>query len=210
MDTIHTNLKPSKYLDDAKNLEIKENIETLNDNQLSKPQQNSSTTIRPTNNSNSILNEEAEENRNKQIQNKNSNIDTQEETLKNNGKTEENKRQAQIDLPFINFSKKRKNSLNYIRVRKIDVLPRNDIYEASDEDLEFIHSFNQQNNDLNLLTIEIFEQLIMLWENNSEKDYPISLPQGKSLIVDKLDKNLYSKIEDIFNVFKKFGKYFIC
>ncbi len=203
-------IKPSKYIDDIKNLDNEIPAENLSD----KPKTNSSTSSKNNFQNNVLSNntnlaEEIEENRTfkpsenikkEQHNNKNTRNETHDENSKNNnGKLEENRKQT-LELPFINYSKKRKNSLNYIRVRKFEVQPRNDIYEASDEDLDFISDFNRKN-EMNLLNIELFEQLIVLWEGNSEKDYPIGLPQAKSLTVEKLEKMLYNKIEEVFNVF---------
>ena len=207
-------LKPSKYLEDIKTLDMKDNFENPSENLSDKLKINSSTSSRNNfqnnvSSSNANLAEESEENRpfksaenNKKEQhhNKNTRNDIHEENSKNtNGKLEDNRKQN-LELPFINYTKKRKTSSNYIRVRKFEVQPRNDIYEASDEDLDFISDFNRNNNDMNFLTIELFEQLIVLWESNSEKDYPIGLPQAKSLTVDKLEKTFYNRIEEVFNV----------
>ena len=224
MDVLHQTQKTNKFLDEVvKPSELKETSDRNNENLGEKVKQNSSTTSRNdylqsdlqmnylnamnsnTNNEKNEKNYKFNDNNKKEPQqhshNKASTNITYEENGKNNGKNEEiARKQMLLDMPFINYSKKRKTSLNYIRVRKIDVLPRNDIYEATDDDLEFINNFNKQNNDMNLLTMEVFEQLIVLWENNSEKDYPIAFQQARSLTTDKLDKNLFNKIEDVFNV----------
>jgi hypothetical protein len=197
MDLIHQAQKPAKHYDEVKLSELKENIDFPIENFNEKSKQNSSTTSRnPFLNGNSnTLAPTSEE-----IAHNKSNGNSNEENGKNNGKIEDHKKPVLNDMPFINYSKKRKNSLHYIRVRKADVLPRNDIYEVSDDDVDFISNLNKMNNDPNLLSNEVFEQLIMLWENNSEKDYPIGLPQARSLTNEKLEKNLFNKIEDVFNV----------
>lgn len=186
MSLLHQSEKPAKYYEDVKLADLKENVEYSSE-VLNEKQRNSSTTSR-----NQVPMDEETIKHPKT----NSNNGIHEESSKNN----KNERPPLNDMPFINYAKKRKNSQHYIRIRKVDMLPRNDIYEATDEDLDFIASFNSENKDPNLLTNEMLEQLIVLWENNSEKDYPIGLPQARSLTGDKLEKSLFAKIEDVYNV----------
>lgn len=200
MELLHQTQKQIKHYEDLKVSEMKETIEFPIEGVPEKSKPNCSTTSRITFPSiNQAANSE-------ETDAKSSNSHPKapqpvfEENGRNNGKTEEHKKPPMVELPFINYAKKRKNTLHYIRVRKADVLPRNDIYEATDEDLDWISSFNRGNNDSALLSMEVFEQLIVLWENNSEKDYPIGLPQARSLTNERIDKNLFAKIEDVYNV----------
>lgn len=203
MELLQPNQKSMKFSDEAKNIESKENIE--NNNEHDKNKHNSSSSLRAVPQNSSSMIDENEEPKTKQKQqnsnmvNNHSKNDSKEE--KNTKIEENNKRSSQInDFSFANPTKKRKMTLNYIRIRKTEFLPRNDIYEATDGDLNYIEAFNKKHNDNTPLTIEIFEQLIALWENNSDKDYPISLPQAKSLIVEKIEKSLSNKIEEVYEV----------
>lgn len=179
-----------KFIEEGKNCEIKDNLENMSE--LDKLKQNSSTTNRSIsqNNLTSMI-DESEENKIKKSNDE-----------KVPAKNEENNKRtlAPNEFPFINYSKKRKTTSNYIRLRKFEVLPRNDIYEATDHDIEFLNNFNNQNNDMTPISYEIYEQLVVLWELNSEKDYPISFPQARSLIAEKIEKTLFNKIEDVYNV----------
>ena len=194
MSFLHQSEKPPKYYDDSKVSDPKDPIEYPSE-ALNEKLRNSSTTSRTSHQNNTNL-MPLEEETSKQHQKTNNNNGIHEEGIKNN-KIE---RPPLNDMPFINYAKKRKTSQHYIRIRKVDMLPRNDIYEATDEDLDFIASFNSENKDANSLTNEILEQLIVLWENNSEKDYPIALPTARSLTADKLEESLFGKIEDVYNV----------
>lgn len=210
MELLQQNQKSMKFSDETKSMETKENIENMNE--YDKNKHNSSSSLRVVAQNSSSMIDENEEPKTKQKQqnanlaNNHSKNDIKDE--KNTKIEENNKRSSQInDFPFANPTKKRKMTLNYVRIRKNEVLPRNDIYEATDFDLNFIEVFNKKQNDITPLTIEIFELLIALWENNSEKDYPISLPQAKSLIVEKIEKSLYSKIEDVYEVKYNFDSF---
>ena len=194
MSLLHQSEKPAKYYEDVKVADLKENVDYSSE-ALNEKQRNSSTTSRTSHQNPTPSTAPLDEDTNKH-QKTNSNNGIHEESIKNN----KNERPPLNDMPFINYAKKRKTSQHYIRIRKVDMLPRNDIYEATDEDVDFIANFNSENKDPNLLTNEMLEQLIVLWENNSEKDYPIGLPQARSLTGDKLEKSLFAKIEDVYNV----------
>lgn len=87
------------------------------------------------------------------------------------------------------------NPYSYIRIHKYQVLPRNDAYEATDKDLEFLEEYKKKTGDA--FSIDLFEKLISLWEQRSDRDYPISFLTAKE-IAEKFERGL--KIDEIFNV----------
>ena len=99
---------------------------------------------------------------------------------------------------------KKKNCVEYIRLKKYENLPKGDCYSALFEDYSFFDRYNEKHEKK--MDLEIFEFLIQTWELNSVKKNLCPLNIAKNLVIDKIDFSYHNKIEEIYNVL--FNAYF--
>eukprot|EP01015_Nassula_variabilis_P032715 TRINITY_DN769_c0_g1_i1.p1 TRINITY_DN769_c0_g1~~TRINITY_DN769_c0_g1_i1.p1 ORF type:complete len:280 (+),score=35.76 TRINITY_DN769_c0_g1_i1:206-1045(+) len=121
---------------------------------------------------------------------------------------------AQNGKKFEKPMKKKRPTIEYIRMLKKDLVPKQDIYDATDQDLVFLNELNQGVKQP--VSIDAFERILANWDNHTGRGEVISYMKAQTVtsdnIPDQILNNLYKYWVDLRKQLKRplIRKYWKC